>query len=280
MSAANSQDFSANAARFSGFAALYDQHRPQPPAALLDYLTRLVAPDLTPQSPLRTQVNCVVDLGSGTGLSTRAWAERAAQIVGIEPSDDMRRQAEAMTPHPHIRYQAGYSHATGLPDASADLVTCSQSLHWMEPNGTFAEAARILRPGGIFCAYDNDWPPATPSWEADAAFLAVLNGSHAVEKKHHLSKNVQRWEKEGHLGRMQASGYFRYCWEIVVHNQEIGNAERLMGLALSQGGVMTLLKNNIPESDFGLDRLRDIATRTLADDVPFLFCYRARLGVV
>lgn len=276
-------NFTANAERFSGFAALYDQHRPQPPAALLDYLSRVVTTNLTPQSPLRTQrgeVDCVVDLGSGTGLSTRAWADRAAQVIGIEPSADMRHQAETMIPSPHIRYQAGFSHDTGLPAASANLITCSQSLHWMEPNGTFAEAARILRPGGIFCAYDNDWPPATSSWEADAAFLAVLNGSHAAEKTHHLSKDVQRWEKGGHLGRMQASGHFRYCWEIVLHNLEMGDGERLIGLALSQGGVMTLLKNDIPEHEFSLDHLREIATRTLPHDAPFLFCYRARLGVV
>ena len=42
--------------------------------------------------------------------------------------------------------------------ASADIVTCSQSFHWMEPEPTLAEIARILRPGGVFAAYDYDWP--------------------------------------------------------------------------------------------------------------------------
>jgi len=46
--------------------------------------------------------------------------------------------------------------ATDLPDGCADIVTCSQSLHWMVPESTFAEVARILRPGGVFATYDYD----------------------------------------------------------------------------------------------------------------------------
>lgn len=32
--------------------------------------------------------------------------------------------------------------------------TVAQALHWMEPASTLAEVARILRPGGVFAAYD------------------------------------------------------------------------------------------------------------------------------
>jgi SAM-dependent methyltransferase len=39
----------------------------------------------------------------------------------------------------------------------------------MEPEPTLAEAARILRPGGIFAAYDYDWPPIV-HWQVEAAF--------------------------------------------------------------------------------------------------------------
>ena len=88
----------------------------------------------------------MVDLGSGTGLSTRAWAERAEEVVGIEPNDAMRVEAEAATQAGNVRYLGGSSYETGLPDACADLVTCAQSLQWMEPEPTFAEIARILRP--------------------------------------------------------------------------------------------------------------------------------------
>ncbi len=76
---------SANLERFSGFAALYDDVRPQPPATIIDVLLQLAQIE---------RPRLVVDLGCGAGLSTRIWAERADQVVGVEPSADMRRQAD------------------------------------------------------------------------------------------------------------------------------------------------------------------------------------------
>jgi ubiquinone/menaquinone biosynthesis C-methylase UbiE len=264
-------DLSANVERFQGFAAHYDAYRPQPPDIILDILTQLARVE---------RPRLVVDLGSGTGLSTRIWAKRAEQVIGVEPSDDMRRQAETHTDsQSNVRYQAGFSTATGLPDNCADIVTCSQSLHWMEPNGTFAEVARILRPGGVFAAYDCDWP-ATMHWEAEQAENLFMERVGKLEHERGLSRDVKRWRKEEHLLRMQASGRFRYAKEVVVHSVEQGNAERLIGLAFSQGGVMTLLKNGLGEDEIGLTAFREVANRALGDEQrPWYFSYRIRLAV-
>jgi ubiquinone/menaquinone biosynthesis C-methylase UbiE len=136
---------------WTGEAIKYDRTRPTPPPALLDLLTQLIH---TPHPAL------VVDLGSGTGLSTAIWGERAQQVIGIEPNADMRAQAvRKIAHHPYaaqIEYREGVAHQTSLPDECADIVTCAQSLHWMEPTSTLAEIVRILRPGGLFAAYDYD----------------------------------------------------------------------------------------------------------------------------
>lgn len=264
-------DFAANAERFSGFADVYDRYRPQPPevlAALLIQFAQVARPAL------------VVDLGSGTGLSTRFWAERADAVIGVEPSADMRRVAEQHAPA-QVSYRAGLSHATGLPAACADVVTCSQALHWMEPLGTFREAQRILRPGGVFAAYDCDWPPTTSHWEADAAYRACFAQADAIEQRGGYAKAVQRWEKKDHLARMNQSGCFRYTTELVLHHIEPGNAERLVGVARSQGGIATLLKNGISEAEIGLIELAAVADRVLGPQPqPWYFGYRVRLAVV
>jgi ubiquinone/menaquinone biosynthesis C-methylase UbiE len=189
---------SATVERFMGFADAYDTFRPRPPLPLLDILTQLAQ---TPRPSL------VVDLGSGTGLSTALWASRAAEVVGVEPSADMRRQAEARTDGANVRYLAGYANATGLSDGCADIVTCSQSLHWMEPVSTLAEIARILRPGGVFAAYDYDWPP-TLSWGTEQAHQAFAAQIHLAEQAHGFSNEVRFWDKHQHLKRMRASGLF------------------------------------------------------------------------
>ena len=143
----------ANLTRFSGFADTYDRYRPSPPSVLVDILTQLAQVD---------RPKLVVDIGCGTGLSTRIWSGRAEEIIGIEPNTDMRHQAEAATSQSDVHFQDGTSTGTGLADACADIVTCVQSLHWMEPGATFAEIARILRPGGVFAAVDCDWPRSSP----------------------------------------------------------------------------------------------------------------------
>jgi ubiquinone/menaquinone biosynthesis C-methylase UbiE len=265
-------DFTGNIDRFSGFADLYDKYRPEPPAIIAPILMRL-AQSVFPQR--------VVDLGCGTGLSTRYWTDKVREVIGIEPSADMRHQAEVQTRARNVSYREGLSHQTGLPDQCAQIVTCSQALHWMEPQATFQEVARILNPGGVFAAYDYDWPPTTGSWEADAAYEECMRRVRVYEKELEAKSPVKRWGKNQHLARMKASGCFRYVKEIVVHHLDNGNAERFIGIFLSQGGVMALLKNGLSEKQMGIDRLREIAKQTLGtEDESWYWSYRLRLGVV
>jgi SAM-dependent methyltransferase len=263
-------DFSANIERFTGFAGLYDDYRPKPPTVIVDLLIQ-IAQTQRPQ--------LVVDLGCGTGLSTRLWEGRADSVIGVDPSDDMRREAEQRTQAANVRYKAGLSTETELPDGCADIVTCSQSLHWMEPEGTFTEVARILRTGGVFAAYDCDWPPVM-RWEAEAAYLDLTRRSSTIDRERGFSAGLQSWRKDQHLERIRASGRFRYVREITLHHLEQGNAERLVGLAMSQGEVAMLLKRGLSEEEIGLDRLREIAGHTLGEEPStWYFCYRVRLGI-
>jgi ubiquinone/menaquinone biosynthesis C-methylase UbiE len=264
----------ANVERFSGFAERYDTCRPQPPSVISDILIQLAQVE---------HPRLVVDLGSGTGLSTRIWSELADQVIGIEPNADMRRQAEssiaAKTGARKLRWVDAISSKTGLSDDCADIVTCSQSLHWMEPQPTLEEATRILRPGGVFAAYDCDWPP-TVNWEAEAAYSSFIANAEAIGEGRGYYRGVEKWAKEQHLARMEASGCFRYLKEIVVHHQESGNDERFVGMALSQAGVAALFKHGLGEAEIGLDHFRAVCQRTIGHDpIPWYFSYRVRLGI-
>ena len=265
------ENFAGNIERFSGFASRYNGHRPQPPGILAELLTQMggiAYPSL------------VVDLGCGTGLSTRYWKGRAAQVIGIEPSDSMREEAENF-PDENIRFQKGFSHDTQLPEACAQVVTCSQSLHWMDPLPTFAEAARILQKGGVFAAYDYDWPPCTGCWEVDAAYDLCMREGRALEKKHGLDQRLKQWDKPGHVGRMRESGAFRDVREVCIHHRDQGNANRLVQLILSQGYMNSLLKMGLNEQDLGIDRLRQISEERLGNGMKtWLWSSRVRIGIV
>src|SRR5215468_4742176 len=180
-----------NVSIWSKNAAGYNAYRPQAPAVLVDILTQLI------QEP---NPGLVVDVGCGTGLSTFLWAEHTQQVLGIEPNDDMRQQAEASSiglDAKNVQFCAGLSTQTGLPDGCADIVTCSQSLHWMEPEPTFAEINRILRHGGIFAAYDYDWLP-TIHWEVEIAYNALEEKVKKIVARLR-EEGVQYWHKEQHL---------------------------------------------------------------------------------
>lgn len=263
-------DYQPDRQRFTGFAAVYDQHRPKPPeelAAILCGLAGVAAPGL------------VVDLGCGTGLSTRYWAAKAELVCGVDPTFDMLRQARQATRDENVSYRLGVSHKTALPAGCADIVTCSQSFHWMEPVSTLQEARRILRAGGVFAACDFDWPPLTLSWRVSQAYQEVMGRVRTYEQS--LGSGPRRWEKSGHLKRLQESGLFRYTTEVLLHTVEQGDARRIVGLLSSFGSVARLRRHGISDADLGIDHLYRVALKELGEGAgAWYFSARVRIGVV
>lgn len=111
----------------------------------------------------------VLDIGCGGGVYSRAFAELgAAREIGVDFSAAMLESARALCADlPQVTFQQGDALATGLPDASADLVYERALLHHLgDLPACAAEAYRLLTPGGLYLAQDrtpNDIQlPATP----------------------------------------------------------------------------------------------------------------------
>ena len=245
-----------------GFADVYDHYRPSPPSEVLDVLTVVTGVE---------RPGLVVDLGCGTGLATRAWAERADEVIGVEPNPRMLERARAATAQANVRYVEAFGAETGLPDGQADLVTSFQSFHWMEPQPVLAEAARILRDGGVFAACDYDVPPFVEP-EVDAAFSALLKARRKARERLGIPAGAASWPKDRHLDEIRGSGRFRYTRELVAHGWRETDADGVAGLAESIGA----LRHHPPEQL----RLRETADRVLGDRTwPQLLCYRIRIGI-
>lgn len=263
-----------NIDRFSGFEDDYDQHRPKAPDTVVEILKQYFGgtPDV------------VADIGCGTGLSTFVWKEHARRIVGVEPNDDMRgKAAEHLTELAdagHITFAKGYSDRLELESSSVDIVTCSQSFHWMEPVSTLREFARVLKPGGVFAAYDCDWPP-TLHWTVESAYRELIERSEAIIAKHvPVKDHASKRDKEQHLNQIENSGHFRFAKEIVFHNIESCDAQRYVGLAVSQGGIQTVWKLGSSELDGQLAQYRSLTEQFFAGrTLDVMFSYRMRLGV-
>lgn len=124
---------------FSKLAASYASHRPSYPAGLFDYLVD-VAP--TRQSAW--------DCACGSGQATLALADRFEHVWATDASS---AQLVAAPPHARVSYRVATAERSGLDDASIDLVTVAQALHWFDIERFYAEAKRVLKPGGVIAAW-------------------------------------------------------------------------------------------------------------------------------
>jgi SAM-dependent methyltransferase len=264
----------ARIAQWTGQAHDYDASRPAAPPALPPLLAQLAH---APRPAL------VVDLGCGTGLSTLLWADVAAQVVGVEPNDDMRQAAERRRARErpdatNVRFVGATAQQTGLPDACADIVTASQAFHWMEPTATLGEIGRILRRGGIFAAYDYDWPP-TVTWETETLFHAIMDRTFATLHARDVEPETPAWEKSGHLERLRASGQFRWVKELSLHHSEPCDADRFIGMTLTNFAGMMLARGELTPEDIGLDEfVRDTRAQFTTPKLWYV-SYRVRLGL-
>jgi SAM-dependent methyltransferase len=93
----------------------------------------------------------VVELGCGTAYFSAWLAKRGARPIGVDVTPAQlatarSKMAETGIEFPLVEADAA---ATGLPDASTDLVLSEYGASiWVDPYRWVPEAARLLRPGG------------------------------------------------------------------------------------------------------------------------------------
>lgn len=243
--------------RFSGddYLSYYDRHRPSAPQALVDCALRYAK---------TKHANLIVDIGSGTGLSTYIWQDCANSVIGVDPSPDMRKLAEAhCDPHVnHVRFVDGLGREVPVDDGSVDIVSCGQVFHWMDPAKTLSEVHRILRPGGVFVVYDCAWPPFyNPDMER--AYQDFFIGINQIAEGIN-SEIVIGHMKEKHYNNIAESDHFNFIRESHFHKSEQGSIERFEGILLSQGGVHALLRKGMTEEEIGLAQFRK-SIRSVSD---------------
>jgi len=94
----------------------------------------------------------VLDLGCGTGRLSLAAADRGADVIGIDISRQMLRQAAAKAKRGRPRFTWADMTALPFPDSRFDMVISSLAMTHLHPNrrtAAFTEAARVLRVGGM-----------------------------------------------------------------------------------------------------------------------------------
>ena len=108
-----------------------------------------------------SEVSLALEIAAGTGRVTRHIRERiaaSAKLIASDISEDMLAEAKKKLSHLNIEWQNIDAQQLPFKDNSIDLVVCCFGYMFVpDKPKAFAEAYRVLRPGGmfLFTTWDN-----------------------------------------------------------------------------------------------------------------------------
>jgi SAM-dependent methyltransferase len=202
--------------RFDGRAMDYDRYRERYDAKELLTLLREWS-GLTPDW-------LVADVGAGTGMLADVFLANGNRVIAIEPNAGMRAAcARLHEGERRLEVRDGTAEATGLPDASVDMVANGRALHWFDVQRAMREFKRVLRPNG---------------WLVVVAAGRTERGREANEA---LTRLLQEFSGDAMLrgtAYQVYSGLDKFFEGKAFHHYERGsemklNWEHLRGMALS-----------------------------------------------
>ncbi len=196
-------------ARFGSRAGAYAAFRPSyPPEAIDAALAGLGDPrSLT-----------IADVGAGTGISARLFAERGVAVIAIEPNARMRANAH---PHPRVEWRDGTAERTGLADSSVDAVIACQAFHWFATPAAMREFRRVARRRAVSLQYERDERHAFTKAYGDVVRAHATDDTEALRERALATFarfpsavvsatracSRQRLDRDGLLGRAASSSY-------------------------------------------------------------------------
>jgi len=124
---------------FSGHSASYATYRPTYPDALFSFLADCCV-----------QHNLAWDCATGNGQAARALTPFFDKVIATDASS---AQIDATEGDPKVDYRIAPAESSGLDDASIDLITVAQALHWFDIPGFLNEAQRVLIPSGVLAVW-------------------------------------------------------------------------------------------------------------------------------
>jgi len=120
---------------FSRQAGDYGRYRPRYPPELAAHVAAL--------APSRA---LALDVATGNG---QAAIDLATHFELVLASDASAAQLARAEPHPRVRYLCHAAERLPLASQVADALVAAQAAHWFDFPRFYAEARRVLRPGGV-----------------------------------------------------------------------------------------------------------------------------------
>jgi len=165
---------------FSTISAEYAAYRPRYPEGLFTALAGAVS---------RRTLGW--DCATGTGQAAVQLARWFDRVVASDASASQVRQGEGRE---SVWYIAATAERVPLRAGSADLITVAQALHWIQLDQFYAEARRVLAPGGLVAVwtYGRHWVDGGPIDQHVGHFYEQVVGPYWPPER--------RWVEAGYAG--------------------------------------------------------------------------------
>jgi SAM-dependent methyltransferase len=206
----------------------------------------------------------VLELAAGTGVATRALdaaLPAGAAIVATDLNQPMLDEAAARGTRRPVTWRQADAHRLPFDDASFDAVVCQFGVMFFADKArAFAEARRVLRPGGVFLF--NVWDRIEDN-EFAATVTAALAEIFPVDPPRFLARTPHGYCDPAAVRRDLAGAGFRGAPAIgTVAARSRADSPRSPALAYCQG---TPLRNEIEARDAArLAEATDAAAQAIA----------------
>jgi ubiquinone/menaquinone biosynthesis C-methylase UbiE len=136
--------------RFDDVAARYDAYRPSYPAELID--------DIVLYSDIQ-QDERILEIGCGTGIATRLFAQRGYTMLCLEPGQNLIAIAsEKLKSYPQVSFVMARFEDWNAEQEKFDLVISAQAYHWVPAEVRYEKTASVLKQSGHLAVFWNMYP--------------------------------------------------------------------------------------------------------------------------
>lgn len=128
-------------------AAYYKKFRFEPSQEIIDLIFSYL------EERLPKPHGFTVDVGCGTGQSSRILAPYFKKVLGTDISEAQIEEAKKTPGAPNVSYSACPAEEVPVGDASVDLLTACAAVHWFNIEKFLKEVDRILKPRGCLAFF-------------------------------------------------------------------------------------------------------------------------------
>jgi SAM-dependent methyltransferase len=193
----------------------------------------------------------VLETAAGTGVVTRALASalpESVSIVATDLNEAMLEQAQAVGTSRPVEWRQADAEALPFPDETFDAVICQFGVMFFPDKAkAFAEAHRVLRPGGVFLF--SVWDRIEENQFVNTVTTALESLFPEDPPRFH-ARVPHGYHSRSTIERDLAAGGFTAAPEFTtVAKRSEARSARIPAMAYCQG---TPLRNEIEERDASL----------------------------